>query len=98
MPMPKPLFRSDIPVQSLLAVTQTALSCGIGMLLASKLQRDARRNAALAMISIGALSTLPLVFEAISRRWRGPATERGMRRTLESIRDDSGISDDADFI
>lgn len=96
--MSKPLFRSEIPVQSLVTITQTAVSCGVGLLLASKLQRDTRRTAALAMLSVGALSTLPLVFEIISRRWLGPTTERGMRKTLESIRHDAGISEDAEIV
>ncbi len=96
--MSKPLLKSDLPVQSLLTITQTAVSCGIGLLLASKLQRNTQRNAALAMLSIGALSTLPLVYELIARRIKGPNTERGMRRTLESIRDDSGVVDDAEVV
>ncbi len=96
--MPKPLFRSDLPVQSLATITQTALSCGVGILLASKLQRNAQRNTALAMLSVGALATLPLVFEIVSRRWLGPTTERGMRRKLDSIRQDSGWSEDAEIV
>jgi len=96
--MAKPLFKSEIPLQSLLTVTQTTLSCGIGLLLASKLRRNAQRNTAVAMLSVGALSTLPLVFELVSRRIRGPQTERGMRRTLDSIRQDSGFSDDAEIV
>jgi hypothetical protein len=96
--MPKPLFKSEIPVQSLVTITQTAVSCGIGLLLASKLRRNAQRNTAVAMLSVGALSTLPLVFEVLSRRWLGPTTERGMRRTLESIREDSGFSDEAEVV
>lgn len=96
--MSKPLLKSDLPVQSLLTITQTAVSCGIGLLLASKLKRDTQRNTALAMLSIGALSTLPLVYELVARRIKGPNTERGMRRTLESIRDDSGIVDDAEIV
>ena len=96
--MAKPLFKSEIPLQSLLTVTQTTLSCGIGLLLASKLRRNAQRNTAVAMLSVGALSTLPLVFELVSRRIRGPQTERGMRRTLDSIRQDYGFSDDAEIV
>lgn len=96
--MSKPLFKSDLPVQSLVTITQTAVSCGIGLLLASKLQRNTQRNAAYAMLSVGALSTLPLVYDLVSRRIKGPNTERGMRRTLESIRDDSGISDDVEIV
>jgi len=96
--MPKPLFRSELPVQSLVTITQTAVSCGVGLLLAGKLRRSAQRNTALAMLSVGALSTLPLVFELLSRRWDGPTTARGMRRTLDRIRQDPGISDGAEVV
>ena len=96
--MSKPLFKSELPVQSLVTITQTAVSCGIGLLLASKLQRNAQRNTAFAMLSVGALSTLPLVYELVSRKIAGPKTERGMRRKLESIREDSGFADDAEIV
>ncbi len=96
--MPKAPYRPEIPVQSLATITQTALSCGVGILLASKLQRNAQRNTALAMLSVGALATLPLVFELISRRMLGPTTERGMRKTLDSIRRDSGWVEDAEIV
>jgi len=96
--MSKPLFKSDLPVQSLVTITQTAVSCGIGLLLAGKLQRNAQRTTAWAMISVGALSTLPLVYDRVSRKIAGPKTERGMRRKLESIREDSGFADDAEIV
>jgi hypothetical protein len=92
--MSKPSYKSEVPVESLTTVAQTALSCGIGMLLAGKLRRNTQRSAALAVLTVGALSALPLLYEALSRRLRGPGTERGMRKTLESIRDDYGIADD----
>ncbi len=100
--MSKPLFKSDLPVQSLAAVTQTAVSCGIGLLLATKLQRNAQRTTAFAMLGVGALATLPLVYELVARRLSGPKTERGMRRTLDTIRHDSGFdpgfADDAEIV
>jgi hypothetical protein len=96
--MSKPLFKSELPVQGLVTITQTAVSCGVGLLLASKLQRNAQRNTAWAMLTVGALSTLPLVYDLISRKVAGPKTERGMRRTLESIREDSGFADDAEIV
>jgi len=94
--MSKP-YRPEIPVQSLATITQTALSCGVGLLLATKLPRNAQRNTALAMLSVGALATLPLVFEVLTRRWLGPTTERGMRKTLDSIRRDPGLSEGAEI-
>jgi len=96
--MSKPLLKSELSVQSLATITQTAVSCGIGLLLADKLDREARRNTALAMLSVGALSTLPLLFDFVARRVGGPNTERGMRRTLDSIRGEAGFSDDAEVV
>ena len=94
--MSKPQLKSEVPVQALATVAQSALGCGLGILLAGWLRRDARRNTAITLFSVGALCTLPLVYELVSRRLRGPSTERGMRRTLDSIRRDSGILEDAD--
>jgi hypothetical protein len=91
--MSKQIVKSEVLAHSLVTITQTALSFGIGVLLASKLPRRAQRNTAIATLAVGALSTLPLVLEIISRRVQGPSTERGMRKTLESIRDDSGLYD-----
>ena len=95
--MSKRQSRSEIPVQCLVSVAQTAFSCGVGMLLAGKLRRDARQNTALALLSVGALATLPLIYEALFRRFGGPTTEHGMRKTLDSIRNDRGISEDVDL-
>ena len=89
--MSKPDFESELPVRGLLAVTQTALSCGIGILLAGKLKRSVQRNSAVAMFSLGALAMLPVALELAARRWRGPLSERGQQKTLDSIRRASGV-------
>ena len=83
------------PAASLMAVTQAALGCGLGLLLAGKLRSPARQVAALAMLSVGVISTVPLLLEAVSHCWNH--SERGMRRRLETIRHDSGFSDDAEM-
>ena len=93
--MPKP---SD-PVQtSLLAITQTAVGCGIGLLIAGKLGRPAQKTTAATMISIGALLALPVVVGAVMRSLNRPESERGMRRRLDSIRRDSGFPDEAEIL
>jgi hypothetical protein len=95
--MPKPQHLDSVPVTSLVTVTQTAVGCGIGLLLAGRLSRSAQRNTAMALLSVGAVSVAPLVIDLISRRRNRPESERGMRRRLESIRHDSGISEDAEI-
>ena len=92
--MPIPRKTDPLSVTSLIAVTQTALGCGLGLIVANKLPRPARKIVAAAMLSVGAISALPLIFEAINRRWKGPKSERGMRKKLERIREDSGIADE----
>lgn len=93
--MPK---RSD-PVQtSLLAITQTAVGCGIGLLIAGKLGRPAQKTTATTMISVGALLALPVLVGAVIRAVNRPESARGMRRRLDSIRGDSGFPDEAEII
>jgi hypothetical protein len=95
--MPTNLSRTadNLALTGMIALTQTAIGCGIGLLLCSKLNRSAQRTAALVMLSLGTVSTLPVLFGIFSRQWNRPESARGMRRRLESIRR-SGVSDDAD--
>ena len=92
-----PLKTQDIvPVTSLVAVTQTALGFGAGLLLAGTMRRSAQKATAIAMLSVGVISTVPLVVDLVAKCMNKPGSERGMRRRLASIRDDSGISEDAE--
>ena len=93
--MPK---STDSLQTSLLAVTQTAVGCGIGLLIAGKLGRPAQKTTAATMISVGALLALPLLVMAVMRTVNRPTSERGMRRRLDSIRGDSGFPDEAEII
>lgn len=94
MPKLPPLEQG--PVISLVAVTQTAVGCGIGLLLAGKLGRAAQRTTAIVLFSVGVASTVPLVVDLFSKRFNRPDSDRGMRRRLASIRGDSGFSEDAE--
>ncbi len=91
--MPK---HSDVLQTSLLAITQTAVGCGIGLLLAGKLGRPAQKTTAATMISVGALLALPVLVMAVVRSLTGPESARGVRRRLASIRHDPGFPDEAD--
>lgn len=75
----------SLQVTSLVALTQTAIGCGLGLLLAGKMGRTAQRNAALAVLSVGVASTLPLVYGLIQKRLNRPESARGMQRRLDSI-------------
>lgn len=88
---------SDPLQTSLLAVTQTAVGCGIGLFLAGKLGRPAQKTTATTMISIGALLALPVLVMAVVKAVNRPESARGMRRRLDSIRRDSGFPDEAEI-
>jgi uncharacterized membrane protein YdfJ with MMPL/SSD domain len=83
---------SDAASSSLLAVTQTAVGCGIGLLLAGKLQRPAQKTTAATLLSLGVLLAIP----AVVRVWQGPESDRGMKRRLDSIRQDAGLMDETE--
>ena len=81
-----------VPVTGLVALTQTALGFGAGLLVAGKMQRSAQKTTAIAMFSVGVLSTLPLLFDIVTKVVNRPGTDRDMRKRLASIRRDSGVS------
>ncbi|HZJ16355.1 MAG TPA: hypothetical protein VFD27_14970 [Chthoniobacteraceae bacterium] len=87
---------SDPLQSSLLAITQTAVGCGIGLLIAGKLGRPAQKTTAATMLSIGALLAMPWIVESVLKRLTGPGSARGERRRLDRIRTDAGYPDDAD--
>lgn len=82
---------------SLLAVTQTAVGCGFGLLLAGRLGRPAQKTTAATMISVGALLAAPVVVDAVLKHLYRPGSARGERRRLDRIRTDAGLSDDAEI-
>jgi hypothetical protein len=81
---------------SLLAVTQTAVGCGIGLLIAGKLQRPTQKTTAATLLSLGVLLAVPAVVESLARVWRGPESERGVRKRLDSIREDPGLTEETE--
>lgn len=86
-----------LPITSIVAVTQTAVGCGIGLLLAGKMRRPAQKNTALAMLAVGATTLLPVAISLWTRQINRPQSERAMRKRLESIRRDVGVPEDADI-
>ena len=90
--------KTSDPLQtSLLAITQTAVGCAVGLLLAGKLGRPAQKATAASLLGVGALLALPALIEAVSHAVVGPGSARGERRRLESIRTDGGFPDDAEI-
>jgi hypothetical protein len=54
-----------LPLLGLIAGTRVALGIGIGFLLADKLDDDRRRGAGLALLIVGALTTVPLAMTVL---------------------------------
>ena len=92
----EPANQKDVLNTSLLAVTQTAVGCGLGLLLGGKMSRGAQKATAFSLLGVGALLALPAIVDAVTHVISGPATERGARKRLDSIRHDSGLPDDAE--
>ena len=60
------------------------------------MSRQAQKTTAFTLLGVGALLALPAVVEALSTLIAGPDTERGAKKSLDSIRHDSGLPDDAE--
>jgi hypothetical protein len=91
------LKSSDITsVENIVGLTQAALGCGIGLLLATRIRRSAHETTALALVSVGIISALPLAVEFFSSCVTRTQSDRTMRKRLASIREDSGFSEEAE--
>lgn len=97
MPLPRYNPLDHVPVTGIVAVTQTVVGCGIGLLLANKLGKRAQTATAVTLFSVGLVATLPVIINFFARQINRPESARGMKRRLETIRQDSGFSDSADI-
>ena len=59
-----------VPNIMLIAGTRVALGVGLGLLIADKLGRDARKSAGTALLAVGALSTVPLARHILGKNRR----------------------------
>ncbi len=57
-----------IPELMLIGGTRVALGLGIGLLIRDKLNKDQRKAAGLALLIIGAVTTIPLAIEVLSKK------------------------------
>jgi hypothetical protein len=56
-----------VPELILVSGTRVALGVGLGLLIAGKLSRDARKGAGSALLALGALTTIPLAIEVMGK-------------------------------
>ena len=81
----------SLPSATLLTISQTAIGCGIGILLGNKISENKRNTAALGMLFLAIATTAPALVGVIAELINGPQSKLGMRRRLRSIREDSGL-------
>lgn len=81
----------SLPSAVLLTISQTAIGCGIGILLANKISENKRTTAAVAMLFLAIATTAPALVGVVVDLINGPQSKLGMRRRLRSIREDSGL-------
>jgi hypothetical protein len=63
-----------LPELFLIAGTRVALGLGIGFLLSERLNDDARRGAGIALVAVGALTTIPLIINVVKQ----PSAQSGL--------------------
>ncbi len=73
----------SFPELGLVAATRGILGTGIGLLLADRFSNTARRAVGWTMLSIGALSTIPLAMEVFGHRPRGTSANDHDTRTSQ---------------
>jgi hypothetical protein len=64
-----------VPEIVLMAGTRVALGIGVGLLIAGKLDRSARKAAGLALLMFGAWTSIPIAMNIIGKRRRGELSE-----------------------
>jgi hypothetical protein len=80
---------------ALLSLSQTAIGCALGVLLASKIEERKRSPAVVSIFIFAALTTAPLMIAVVADLVNGPRSRLGVRRRLRSIREDSGLQEEA---
>lgn len=85
-------FGQNLPVTGVAAFSQAAVGFGLGLLVADKMGRTARRATAYALIGAGVATVLPFVVGVATAVNTRPESNREMQRRLASIRQDTGLS------
>lgn len=81
----------SLPAAALLTISQAAIGCGIGILLADKVTEKRRNTAAVGMLCLAIATTAPALVGVVADLINGPQSKLGVRRRLRSIREDSGL-------
>jgi hypothetical protein len=81
----------SLPAAALLTISQAAIGCGIGIILADKVTEKRRNTAAVGMLCLAIATTAPALVGVVVDLINGPQSKLGVRRRLRSIREDSGL-------
>ncbi len=84
-----------VKAASLTELAGLAIGVGVGLLLSDKFRRTARTGAAVALMVVGAATTVPFVWNFVARQISFGDNRHSMRRRLDTIRDASGLHDEA---
>jgi ABC-type molybdate transport system permease subunit len=88
----------SLPAAALLTISQAAIGCGIGILLADKVTENRRNTAAIGMLCLAIVSTAPALVGVVVDLINGPQSKLGVRRRLRSIREDSGLQPEEEVL
>ena len=91
----KPVALS-ITSAALLTVSQGAVGCGLGLLLAGKINERKRNVAAIGLLSLALGATITAGVGLLTNLVNGPRSRLGVRRRLRSIREGDGLHGDED--
>jgi ABC-type molybdate transport system permease subunit len=81
----------SFPVAALLTISQAAIGCGIGILLAGKVNDKKRITAAVGMLCLAVATAVPALVGLIAELISGPQSKLGVRRRLRKIREGAGL-------
>lgn len=90
-------FSENLPVSGTIAITQAAAGCGLGLLIADKMSKRARRRTSLFLLTAGVMVVVPVMASFIYRVRNRPHSKSRAHRQLESIRGGIDYSDEAFF-
>lgn len=86
-------FSENLPVSGTIAVTQAAAGCGLGLLLADKMSKKARRRTSAMLLTAGVMIAVPVVASFVMRLRNRPHSRSHAQRQLESIREGEGLTE-----
>ena len=86
-------FGDNLPVTSIVAFSQVALGVGAGLLLSSHVKNPVRGRLGIGLAIAGSAALAPVIAGVVANVRNRPSSSRRMRKQLDSIRRDTGLSE-----